>query len=184
MARSGHGKCHTKSQKTASQAAPGAENAGVGRRTTAIARELNLRRETLSRWKGQPEFRAAYQHLIDELREDLHVNILSVVRFAAGALRANLYSGSGDPKRVEAALKVLQSFGFVRPDAEALYSNASLCAPPPGVATASAYVTPAQRQADELERREEYLRLWKDEQFQAQLEANARLLYRANTKKE
>ena len=91
-----------------------------GEKATVIARELKLRRETLSRWKRLPEFMAEIDKVMAETQERMRYRLLQLAEASISAMRMEVSSGDGDPKRVVAAMNVLKLLGMERlalPDA-------------------------------------------------------------------
>lgn len=77
-----------------------------------IARELKLRRETLSRWKKIPEFQQEIEKVTEEWRDSMRQRLLILAETSINTLKSDLEQYKGDPKRIQTALNVLKSLGI------------------------------------------------------------------------
>lgn len=80
-----------------------------GKSATTIAHLLDLRRETLSRWRKIPAFAAEYERLMEGMRAEMAPCLTQLVHRSIAALY-NEIDGSGkcDHARVRAAINVLK----------------------------------------------------------------------------
>lgn len=77
-----------------------------------VANRLNLREETLSRWKRHRYFQMAYEKVKREARAKLDDQWQSLAEASVQAIRSELSHHGCDMKRVELALKMLEMLGI------------------------------------------------------------------------
>ena len=82
-----------------------------GMKTIEIAAHLGLRRETLSRWKRIPHFKAEFERLMHTVREDMGHRLTHLVDASISTVHAELGRIEPDPKRIQTALNVLKLLG-------------------------------------------------------------------------
>jgi hypothetical protein len=80
-----------------------------GMSTVQIAREIKLRRETISRWRQIPEFTHEYDRLMDEVGFALKSKVTRVMDAAIKKITYEVESSYGDPKRIRALLHVIKT---------------------------------------------------------------------------
>ncbi len=81
----------------------------LGYTTEEIAREMKMRRETLSRWRKIPEFIQEYQEVLVEAKARLQTSIEDIFNESLIAMRRELKSYNSDPKRIEVILNVIKT---------------------------------------------------------------------------
>lgn len=81
----------------------------AGMSATKVAKELGLRRETLSRWKRQPWFHELYESVRQEMTARLKHQWLGLAEKAVSRLHDAFYGFPFDPKRLEVMLKVIET---------------------------------------------------------------------------
>ena len=85
-----------------------------GHSVQEVSRQLRLRRETLSRWKRKPEFKAHFEQLMAQQREDVRYRLQLLVDESISAVSYGMQSNYSDPKRLQVALNVLKLLGIDR----------------------------------------------------------------------
>lgn len=84
-----------------------------GKPASAVAAALDVRKETISRWKQLPEFQAEVNALIEDVRESTRNRLASMVEKALVVIEGDLDTAD-NPHRVRTAFKVLQMLGADR----------------------------------------------------------------------
>lgn len=82
-----------------------------GSTCSAIADKLKVRKETISRWKQQPEFQEELSSLMDELRETGKNRLVAMMDKALSVIEDDLHNNKNRQQRVRSAFKVLQLLG-------------------------------------------------------------------------
>ena len=75
-----------------------------------VAHRLKLRRETISRWKRQPEFNDFFQNIINESCAGLEQRIFSLADDSIGRIKNELRY-EANTKAIDAALNILDRLG-------------------------------------------------------------------------
>ena len=75
----------------------------------AAAKALNMRRETLSRWRKIPEFIVEYEKLMVETRASLSHQITSLLEISITDVKQEIKQYNGDPKRIQALLNMIKT---------------------------------------------------------------------------
>ncbi len=83
----------------------------AGESAAAIAKELKLRPETLSRWRRQPEFMALHERLMDQLDESLRPRLRHILARSLDEISASLAYKNGRDQCYKTALDVLKLVG-------------------------------------------------------------------------
>ena len=79
-----------------------------------VGKRLQLRRETLSRWKKIPEFNLEFERVMAEIRDDMHHRLTHLVDRSISTVSYGMASDYCDPRRLRAALNVLKLLGIER----------------------------------------------------------------------
>lgn len=80
-----------------------------GKSATTIAHLLDLRRETLSRWRKVPAFAAEYERLMEGMRSEMAPRLTQLVHRSIAALYDEIDGRAKcDHARVRAAINVLK----------------------------------------------------------------------------
>lgn len=82
-----------------------------GKAGKAVAQELEIRNETLSRWRNQPQFQAELNAFVEDIRENARGRLLSLVDRALEIIEQELMSDELSSQRTRTAFKVLQMVG-------------------------------------------------------------------------
>jgi monomeric isocitrate dehydrogenase len=95
---------------------------------TAGAAVLNVTKETVSRWKRLPEFRAELNTLIEEIREAARNRLAGMLENALEVIKADLQTSDNPTRRIGTAFKILQivGTGFVALPTEPLPIDAEI----------------------------------------------------------
>ena len=92
----------------------GAELAAAGWTGVAIAAELDVRPETVSRWKRLPAWQAVYTAIVAEARGELQASLRDLAGMALDVVEGTM-AGDYDPAlRLRAATEVLRLAGVGR----------------------------------------------------------------------
>jgi hypothetical protein len=89
----------------------------AGATASEIANALMIRRETLLRWRKKEPFADKLSVVMREMEQGLHNRLTALMDTSITALKKELGSSYGDPKRVQTALNVLKLFEADRPSA-------------------------------------------------------------------
>ena len=103
----------TKKQKIAAQLIAYGESIGYA------ASKVEVRRETMSRWKKRPLFIKEVEKVMEEQRQNLKQRFDRVAESAVEMLLRQLHYNDPDPKCIQTALDVIKIFGtgpFMHPD--------------------------------------------------------------------
>ena len=73
-----------------------------------IANKLNVAKETISRWKKNPEFQAEVNKLLKEYREETQHKLRSLINLALEVVREDLENTNSE-QRLATALKIIQN---------------------------------------------------------------------------
>lgn len=82
-----------------------------GRTGKAVAQELGIRNETLSRWRNQPQFQTELNAFVEDIRENARGRLLTLVDRALEIIEQELMSDEPSSQRTRTAFKVLQVVG-------------------------------------------------------------------------
>jgi hypothetical protein len=82
-----------------------------GKQASAVAAALDVRKETISRWKQLPEFQAEMNTLIEDVRESTRNRLASMVEKALEAIEADLQATDNPAQRSRTAFRILQLVG-------------------------------------------------------------------------
>lgn len=82
-----------------------------GKPASAVAAALDVRKETISRWKQLPEFQAEVNALIEDVRESTRNRLASMVEKALEAIEADLQATDNPAQRSRTAFRILQLVG-------------------------------------------------------------------------
>lgn len=82
-----------------------------GKTGAAVADALGVRKETVSRWRQLPEFRAGLNEVIEEVRESTRHRLTAMVEKALEVIEADLQTIDDPVRRSRAAFKILQLVG-------------------------------------------------------------------------
>lgn len=74
---------------------------------TAVAAALGITKETVSRWKASPDFRAALNVAAEDARELLRGRLLAMAEKALQVVEADLDAAQSSERRTALAFKVL-----------------------------------------------------------------------------
>jgi hypothetical protein len=77
--------------------------------TIQIAKDLKLRRETITRWRQIPEFMQEYDRLMGEVRLGLKNKITEVMNATLERISHEVGGGFSDPQRIDAFLNILKT---------------------------------------------------------------------------
>src|SRR6185437_15458215 len=79
-----------------------------GKTGAAVAAMLDVRKETICRWRQLPEFRAELNGFIEEIRESARNRLAAMVEKALEVIEADLQTTDDPARRTRTAFKVLQ----------------------------------------------------------------------------
>jgi len=82
-----------------------------GKAGKAVAQELGIRNETLSRWRNQPQFQAELNAFVEDIRENARGRLLALVDRALEIIEQELKNDEPSSQRTRTAFKVLQMVG-------------------------------------------------------------------------
>lgn len=82
-----------------------------GQPASSVAIALNVRKETISRWKQLPEFQAELNILLEDIRESTRNRLASMAEKALEVLEQDLQSTDNPTRRSRTAFKILQLVG-------------------------------------------------------------------------
>lgn len=82
-----------------------------GETAQTVARMLKLRRETLSRWKKNPDFNREIEKVSNEMRSDFQLRLMHLVDASITAIDYELISAECDSKRIQMAMNIIKMFG-------------------------------------------------------------------------
>lgn len=82
-----------------------------GKTGTAVAAMLDVRKETICRWRQLPEFQEELVNLMDELRETGKNRLVAMMDKALSVIEDDLHNNKNRQQRVRSAFKVLQLLG-------------------------------------------------------------------------
>ena len=82
-----------------------------GKPASAVATALDVRKETISRWRQLPEFQAEVNAIIEEVREAARNRLAAMVDKALEVIEADLQATDNAAQRSRAAFKILQLVG-------------------------------------------------------------------------
>ncbi len=103
-----------------------------GKSCTAVAKELDVSKETVSRWKQLPEFRAGINILVEEAREAIRSKMIKLASNALEVIESDLQAQDDPARRSKAAYRILQLIGNdalalpqepLMTDSERIYQN-------------------------------------------------------------
>ncbi|NDE89543.1 MAG: hypothetical protein EB059_00165 [Alphaproteobacteria bacterium] len=75
---------------------------------TSVAASLKVTRETISRWKNEPHFRAELNAATEDARETLRSRLLGMAEKALQVIEADLSADQPSDKRSRTAIKILE----------------------------------------------------------------------------
>ena len=82
-----------------------------GKTCSAVAAELGVTRETISRWKRKPEFNQRLELSLEEVRDMARARISAMMDGALGVLESNLSATQSSEIRTRTAIKIMELFG-------------------------------------------------------------------------
>jgi hypothetical protein len=82
-----------------------------GKPASAVAAVLDVRKETVSRWRQLPEFQAEVNAIIEDVREAARNRLAAMVDKALEVIEADLRATDNAARRSRAAFKILQLVG-------------------------------------------------------------------------
>src|SRR5579883_2345721 len=83
----------------------------TGKPASAVAAALDIRKETISRWRQLPEFQAEVNTIIEDVREAARNRLAAMVDKALEVIEADLQATDNAAQRSRAAFKILQLVG-------------------------------------------------------------------------
>lgn len=85
-----------------------------GKPANAVAAALDVRKETVSRWRQLPEFQAEVNAIIEDVRESARNRLAAMAEKALEVIEADLQATDDPARRMRTAFKILQLMGTDR----------------------------------------------------------------------